>query len=72
MDGNEHKVSAKGEFYAWPVNRYCRVVSWAPAGWLDGAKDWSAEDARELILDDGMAMSNGVNRENLAQKLGLR
>jgi len=72
VDGNERKISAKGEFYGWPVNRYCRVVDWAPAGWLDSAKDWSAEEARELILDDGVAMSNGVNRQELAKKLGGR
>ena len=71
VDGNERKVNAKGEFYGWPVNRYRRVVDWAPAGWLDSAKDWSTEDARELILDDGVAMSDGVNRQDLAKKLGL-
>ena len=72
VDGNERKVNAKGEFYGWPVIRYCRVVDWAPAGWLDSAKDWSAGDAKELILDDGVAMSNGVNRQDLAKKLHLR
>jgi hypothetical protein len=72
VDGNERKVSAKGEFYGWPVNRYRRVVDWASPSWLDSAKDWSAVEARELILDDGMAMSNHVNRQDLAKKLGLR
>jgi hypothetical protein len=71
VDGNERKVSAKGEFYGWPVNRYRRVVDWAPAGWLEGAKDWSAQEARELILDDGVGMSNDVNRRDLAKKLGF-
>ena len=72
VDGNERKVSAKGEFYGWPVNRYCRVVDWTPVGWLDRAKDWSVEEGRELILDDGVVMSNGVNRQDLAKILGLR
>ena len=71
VDGNERKVSAKGEFYGWPINRYRKVVDWAPAGWLDSAKDWSADAARELILDEGVAMSEGVNRQDLAKKLGL-
>jgi hypothetical protein len=71
IDGNDRKVSAKGEFYGWPVNRYRRVVDWAPTGWLDSAKDWTAEEARELILDDGVAMSSRVNRQDLANKLGL-
>jgi len=71
VDGSERKVSAKGELYGWPVNRYCRVEDWAPEGWLEGAKDWSAEEARELILDDGVAMSEGVTRQELRKKLGF-
>jgi len=71
MDGNERKISAKGEFYGWPINRYRRVVDWAPTGWLDSAGDWPAEEARELIRDDGAAMSNGVKRQALAKKLSL-
>jgi len=71
IDGNDRMVSAKGEFYGWPVNRYRRVMDWAPAGWLDSAKDWSVVEARELILEHGVAMSDGVNRQGLAQKLGL-
>jgi len=71
VDGNERKVSAKGELYGWPINRYRRVADWAPAGWLDGARDWPAEEARAIILDDGAAMSSGVKRQDLAKKLGL-
>jgi hypothetical protein len=70
VDGNERKVSAKGELYGWPVNRYSRVEDWAPAGWLDSSKDWSVVEARELILDDGVAISQGVDRKALAKKFG--
>jgi hypothetical protein len=69
--GNDRKVSAKGDFYGWPVIRYCRVTDWALAGWLDDAENWSVEGARESILDDGIAMSAGVDRQALAKKLGL-
>jgi hypothetical protein len=72
VDGNERRISAKGESYGWPVNRYGRVEDWVPAGWLDGADERSSEEARELILDEGMAISKGVNRKDLAKKLGLR
>lgn len=72
VDGNIRKVSSKGEFYGWPVICYSRVMDWAPAGWLDSAKDWSAAEARELILEAGLAMSDGVNRKDLAKKLGWR
>ena len=72
VDGNERKISAEGKFYGWPVNRYRRVVDWAPADWLDCAKDWSAAGAKEVILDDGVALSDGINRQDLAKKLGWR
>ena len=70
VDGNIRKISSKGEFYGWPVIRYSRVTDWAPTGWLDSAKDWSVVDARELILDDSIAMSDGINRKDLEKKLG--
>jgi len=71
IDGSERKVSAKGEFYGWPINRYRRVVDWTPVGWLDSTKDWPADKARETILDAGVATSEDVNRQDLAKKLGL-
>jgi hypothetical protein len=72
VDGNDRKVNARGEYYGWPVNRYRRVLDWAPAGWLEDAGDWLAEGAGELILDEGVSMSQGVDRRDLAKKLGLR
>ncbi|MFZ6028345.1 MAG: AlkZ-related protein [Chloroflexota bacterium] len=70
VDGNDRKISARGEFYGWPVIRYRRVMDWAPAGWLEAAKDWHLDEARAAILDDGVAMSRGVTRQALAKKLG--
>ncbi len=69
IDGNDRKISAKGKFYGWPVNRYSRVRDWTPAGWLDSSRGWTAAEARELILDEGVAMSEGVIRQDLAKKL---
>lgn len=71
VTGNMHKVSAEGQPYGWPSNVYCMIEDWAPAEWLREATDWRADEARELILDDGMAMSRGVPRTELARKLGL-
>ena len=70
--GNDRKVSARGEFYGWPVIRYSRVADWAPANWLEDAVNWSIEGARGAILEDGVAMSAGVDRQALAKKLGWR
>ena len=72
IDGNDRKVNAKGEFYGWPVNRYRRVLDWAPDGWLDSARDLSAREARELILDSGVSMSDELNPQDLAKKLKLK
>ena len=71
MDGSERKISARCEFYGWPINRYRRVLDWAPAGWLEGVQDWPAAEARNEILDDGISMSEGINRQDLARKLSL-
>ena len=69
--GSERKINAKGEPYGWAVNRYQRVEAWAPASWLGGAKDWEAEEARALILDDSVAISNDVDRLGMAKKFGF-
>lgn len=69
IDGNDRKISAKGKFYGWPVNRYRRVMDWAPTDWLDNAEDWSEAEARELILNEGVAKSDGVIRQDLRKKL---
>jgi hypothetical protein len=71
VDGNERKLNASGEPYGWAVNRYRRVVEWAPVGWLDGAQAWGAADAAEEIVNAGLAMARGVNRQDLAKKLGF-
>ncbi|HSM23453.1 MAG TPA: hypothetical protein VK856_01155 [Anaerolineaceae bacterium] len=69
LDGNDRKISAKGKFYGWPVNRYCRVMEWVPDGWLDNSEGWSTAGARELILNEGVTMSDSVTRQDLAKKL---
>ncbi|HMN62247.1 MAG TPA: hypothetical protein PJ988_17905 [Anaerolinea sp.] len=71
VDGNDRKISSAGKLYGWPVIRYCRVRDWAPAGWLDGAEDWPAKEARALILADGTVMAVGVKSQDLAKKLGF-
>ncbi|MDO9086348.1 MAG: hypothetical protein Q7U53_09085 [Anaerolineaceae bacterium] len=72
IDGNDRKISAKGKFYGWPVNRYRRVMDWVPTDWLDKSMGWSATQARELILDEGLANADGVTPQELAKKLFSR
>jgi len=68
--GNERKISANGLPYGWPSNRYCRVLDWAPPGWLVELPGWEPSAAQETILEEGVAMSQGVERKSLARKLG--
>jgi hypothetical protein len=70
VDGNDRKLSAKGEPYGWPVIRYRRVVDWAPAGWLDESAAWPRTEARQSILNAGAIL--GVDREELVKKLGFK
>ena len=71
VSGSAQKVSAKGQLYGWRSNVYILVEDWAPASWLKEAGEWTAEEARALILDDALAMSQGLSRAALASKLGL-
>lgn len=70
VSGSERKVSAKGEPYGWPVNRYSRVPDWAPADWLEGSSGWSVDAAQAAILDLADSFSNEVNLGKLAKKFG--
>jgi len=69
--GIVQKVSARGQLYGWPSNVYRLVEDWAPEIWLQGVEEWSSSEARALILDEGVAMSQGVSRVELSRKLGL-
>jgi hypothetical protein len=69
--GCARKVSASGELYGWASNVYQMVEDWAPEAWLREANDWDVEEARALILDEGIAMSQGIRKDNLARKLGI-
>ncbi len=71
VSGSAQKVSAKGELYGWRSNVYQMIEDWAPAEWLQEAGLWSAQEARSLILDDAVAMSQGVDRNVIAQKLRI-
>jgi len=71
VSGSAQKVSASGQLYGWRSNIYTLVEDWAPSSWLQEAGEWSAEEARALILDDALAMSQGISRDVIAQKLGI-
>ena len=69
--GHRCKVNRHGQPYGWPSCIYELVTSWAPADWLTGISSISPEEAREKILDVGMAMGKFSSREDLADALCL-
>lgn len=71
VSGNRRKVDRAGRPYGWPACLYDRVDDWAPADWLSGISNIQAGDAREILLDSGMAMGNGFSRKDLARALGM-
>ena len=69
--GNRRKVDRHGQPYGWPSVIYEIVTSWAPADWLSGISKIHPAEAREKILDTGMAMGKHSSRKELADLLGI-
>lgn len=69
--GSRQRLDRFGRPYGWRINVYDRVENWAPEGWLDGDPQMDREDARESILDTGVAIGRNVDRDELAKKLGF-
>lgn len=69
--GSKRKISKRGEPYGWPSCVYETVDSWAPEDWIRGIDKIDPLEAREEILDAGMAMGMFSSRDELAEKLGF-
>lgn len=67
--GNRRKVDKHGKPYGWPACVCERVTDWAPADWLSGISGIHPEQARETILDRGMAIGKHFSRQDLAKML---
>jgi hypothetical protein len=72
--GNARKVSRAGQEYGWPAMRYQRVLDWASEGWLSDAPGMRVNEAWEMILEAGQAVSAAagmrLGRKDLARALG--
>lgn len=69
--GSRRKTDKYGQPYGWPANVYDKVEKWAPPEWMKPEYGFSPEEARQRILDIGMAISYNVNPKELAKKLSL-
>lgn len=69
--GNRRKTDKYGNPYGWPANVYDKVINWVPAEWMKGNLGLLREDARNTILDAGVAIGNNISRIELAKVLGM-
>lgn len=69
--GSRRKTDKYGKPYGWPANVYDKVERWAPCEWMKIESGLSSDEARERILDTGIAISYNVNPKELAKKLSL-
>ena len=69
--GSRKKTDKYGKPYGWPANVYDKVENWVPQEWMKLNPGISPEEAREIILDAGIAISNDVSREELVKVLGM-
>lgn len=69
--GSRQKGDKYGQPYGWPANVYDKVENWVPEEWLKLNLGLSVEEARERILDKGIAIGKNINRTELVKKLGI-
>ncbi len=67
--GSRRKTDKFGKPYSWFVNVYDKVENWAPKEWLEPEQALSREDAKNIILEHGLAISENVGRDQLARML---
>lgn len=69
--GSRQKTDKYGQPYGWPANVYDKVENWVPEEWLKLNLGLSVEEARERILDKGIAIGKNINRTELVKMLGM-
>jgi hypothetical protein len=69
--GNRRKTDKFGQPYGWAANVYELVEAWAPKEWLEPDRSYGREEAKHAILEQGLAISENVSREQLAKMLKL-
>lgn len=69
--GNKRKLDKYGQPYGWPAIVYDKVEEWVPPEWMKTKCDFSPEEARQRILENGIAISHNVSPKELTKKLSL-
>ncbi len=69
--GSRRKKNKYGEPYGWPANVYDKVEGWVPVEWMKLNQGLSSEKAKEIILDNGITISENISRKVLSKTLVL-
>ncbi len=69
--GSRRKLNKAGQPYGWPSNIYDKVMNWVPKEWMEPNRELSRGQARDVILDKGVAIGKDINRNELAKILGI-
>jgi len=69
--GSRRKTDKFGKPYGWPANVYDKVMNWVPGEWMNGSSRMNREEAREKILDVGIAIGKNIDYGELAKILGI-
>ena len=69
--GSRRKKDKYGQPYGWAANVYDKVENWVPEEWLKLNSGLGCKEAREIILDKGIAIGKNIKRTELAKTLGI-
>lgn len=72
VSGNRRKINKLGQPYGWPANTYDKVENWVPAGWIENSHKIDLEDARDTIINTGLAFSSNLNEKQLMKILSIK
>ncbi|KUO76919.1 MAG: hypothetical protein APF77_21820 [Clostridia bacterium BRH_c25] len=67
--GSRRKTDKYGQPYGWAANVYDKTENWAPEEWMKLNPGLSSDEARELILANGLAVGKNLNRTDIEKVL---
>ncbi len=70
--GNRYKINKQGEPYGWPANTYDKVENWVPSGWIENSSNTDVEEARQTIINTGLVMCKGLDKNQFIRILSLK
>jgi hypothetical protein len=69
--GNRRKTDKFGQPYGWPANIYDKVMNWAPIEWMKDCSHLDVKEAKEEIINVGLAIGKNIDRYKLEKALRI-